>query len=70
MDQFSIDLPTGQGSSEDTAKFLPQDVSAMLSQLERTASHTDTSVYRNGQATARLLRMGRKNASFWMIVPA
>ena len=70
MELFSIGLPAGTDTHDDVAEFSCEDVSAMLSHLEQSGRTDDTPVYRNGRPAARLLRLGGKSASYWMIMPA
>lgn len=70
MDRFSVSLPVTGEDRDDVFEFEADDVQVMLSWLEHDVGSRDTSIYRNGEQTACLRRLGRESNSYWMIIPS
>lgn len=69
MERISVGLPVAGEDRTETYDFDAIDAQAMLSWLEHEIHARNTPLYRNGQYTAQLRRLGRGSNTYWLIVP-
>ena len=69
MERLAVGVPVADEAGDELVEFEVGDAHAMLSWLQHDVKARNAPLFCGGKPKGQLRRMGRKDTSYWMVLP-